>query len=76
MLRVKRDQLAYRLHLAKKYNSAVIVKRVVPANRLNFFEKKEVEIKERMRVRSRAEFLGLGMFGQKETSLFLKEEMY
>jgi len=75
VLKFKRDQLAYRLHLAEKYNGTVIVKRVVPANRLNFFAKKEVEIKERMRVRSRDEFLKIETLGQKETSLFLKKDL-
>ncbi len=75
VLRVKRNQLAYRLYLARKNSNPVIVKRIVSANKLNLFEKKEVRIKEKMRIKSREEFLKIRKLDQKMISSFLKEDL-
>lgn len=75
VLRGKRDHLAYRLYLAEKNGKHCIKKRVAARDCLNFFEKKEIEIKEIMRLKSRENFLRLQAFGQKEIKLFLKEDL-
>lgn len=57
------------------WNVLSSVKRVAPENKLNLFEQKEVEIKERMRIKSRKEFSMIETLSQKETILFLKEDL-
>ncbi len=48
VLDIKRDHLTYRLQLAKENGLKVPKKRVKPSSRMNFFIKKEIEIKKEM----------------------------
>lgn len=48
VLHIKRNHLSYRLQLAKKRGEKVLQKRVKPSSRMNFFVKKEIEIKREM----------------------------
>ncbi len=48
VLKAKRMQLAFRLYLTKKKKRYVPKKRVVPSAKIDFFNKKEVELKDKM----------------------------
>ena len=53
VLDVKRDKLSYRLHLAEEEGLRVPKKRVKPSSKLNFFVKKEIELKREMQRESK-----------------------
>jgi coenzyme F420-reducing hydrogenase beta subunit len=76
LLRFKRKQLEYRLYLKKKQGGFELVKRVSPKNKLNFFEKRETEIKEKMRAKSREEYLNLKLDSRTEVALFLRKDLH
>ena len=57
VLNVKRNQLAYRLYLAKQNGFAVPAKRVTPSRTIGFFNKKEVQLKNKMQTLSKELFL-------------------
>lgn len=53
VLDVKREKLSYRLYMAKEEGLKVPKKRVMPSSKLNFFVKKEVELKREMQRESK-----------------------
>jgi coenzyme F420-reducing hydrogenase beta subunit len=55
-LNIKRNHLTYRLYLAKKSGLDCIPKRISPMNALNFFERKEVWLKDKMQEESKKIF--------------------
>jgi coenzyme F420-reducing hydrogenase beta subunit len=57
VVNIKRNQLAYRLYLAKQHGSFVPSKRVYPSRKVSFASKKEIEIKDAMQAVSKELFL-------------------
>ena len=53
VLDIKREKLSYRLHLAAKEGLKVPNKRVKPSSKLNYFVKKEIELKREMQKESK-----------------------
>ncbi|MFA6433609.1 MAG: Coenzyme F420 hydrogenase/dehydrogenase, beta subunit C-terminal domain [Elusimicrobiales bacterium] len=53
VINIKRSHLAYRLYLARKAGQPVPNTRILPLRKLNFFNRKEVEIKEALRAASK-----------------------
>ncbi|MCM1986700.1 Coenzyme F420 hydrogenase/dehydrogenase, beta subunit C-terminal domain [Methanococcoides seepicolus] len=54
---LKRDQLQYRLYLSDKYGLKIPIKRVKAANNIDFFKRKEVELKNKMQIMSKKYFV-------------------
>ena len=57
LLHVKRNQLAYRLYLAKKNGMPVPTKRITPSGKLNLLDRKIIALKDKMQRESKELFL-------------------
>jgi len=57
VLNIKRNQLAYRLYLAKQAGLIIPTKSVTPSRKISFLNKKEIELKDKMQRLSKELFL-------------------
>jgi coenzyme F420-reducing hydrogenase beta subunit len=75
VLRIKREQLAYRLCFAEKETGVRVTKRVPPGDGLDFIEKKEVRLRDRIQKKCVGEYLRLQRHGCTQPGLLFQALM-